>query len=186
MAAQRMVFQPVRLTGPDRAGRLVGGDRSEIMAALSDITHRHSLRCTLFAVCADGRPGLQILAKLIYPIDKSDLDPLRLLHFLAIAILVARFVGPDWKGLTTPILRSVIRCGEKALEIYCVGVLLSLAADVVLVKVSDGLAMQGRPEPGRGGCHDRHRDLAAKDQDRKSGRTETVSKMVAEPTIVPL
>jgi hypothetical protein len=40
----------------------------------------------------------QALAKLIYPIDKSDLDPLRLLHFLASAILVANFVpreGPD-------------------------------------------------------------------------------------------
>jgi len=89
---------------------------------------------------ADMMP--QILAKLIYPIDKSDLDPLRLLHFLAIALLVARLVGPDWRGLTTPVLRSAVRCGENSLEIYCVGVLLSLAAHVVLVKVSDGLVMQ--------------------------------------------
>ena len=39
-----------------------------------------------------------LLAKLIYPIDKPDLDPLRLLHFLAIAVLVAKYVRPDWNG----------------------------------------------------------------------------------------
>lgn len=76
----------------------------------------------------------QFLAKLIYPIDKSDLDPLRLLHFLAIAILVARFVPSDWRGLTTPVLRGAVRCGENSLEIYCVGVLLSLAAHLVLLR----------------------------------------------------
>ena len=84
----------------------------------------------------------QALAKLIYPIDKSDLDPLRLLHFLAIAILVANFVAREWEGLTTPLLRGAIRCGENSLEIYCVGVLLSLAAHVWLVKISGGQAMQ--------------------------------------------
>jgi len=82
------------------------------------------------------------LAKLIYPIDKPDLDPLRLLHFLAIAILVAKFVRPDWKALTTPLLRGVIRCGENSLEIYCLGVLLAFGAHVLLVEVSSGLAMQ--------------------------------------------
>ena len=84
----------------------------------------------------------QFLAKLIYPIDKSDLDPLRLLHFLAIAILIARFVPLDWRGLTTPILRSAVRCGENSLEIYCVGVLLSLVSHLVLLRVSGGVAAQ--------------------------------------------
>ena len=84
----------------------------------------------------------QALVKLIYPIDKSDLDPLRLVHFLAIAVLVAKFVPRDWKGLTTPILRSAVRCGENSLEIYCVGVLLALAAHALLVQVSAGIAMQ--------------------------------------------
>lgn len=84
----------------------------------------------------------QFLAKLIYPIDKSDLDPLRLLHFLAIAILIARFVPSDWRGLSTPILRSAVRCGENSLEIYCVGVLLSLVSHLVLLRVSGGVAAQ--------------------------------------------
>jgi hypothetical protein len=82
------------------------------------------------------------LAQLIYPINKSDLDALRLLHFLAIAILVAKFVPPDWKGLTAPIMRGAIRCGENSLEIYCAGVLLALGARVLLEKVSAASAMQ--------------------------------------------
>jgi hypothetical protein len=84
----------------------------------------------------------QVLVDLIYPIDKSDLDPLRLLHFLAIAILVAAFVPREWKGLATPILRGAIRCGENSLEIYSAGVLLSLGGRILLVKVSSGFAMQ--------------------------------------------
>ena len=83
-----------------------------------------------------------LLAKLIYPIDKSDLDPLRLLHFLAIAVLVARFVPLNWPGLATSVLRGAIRCGENSLEIYCLGVLLSLGGRMVMVEFSSGVTMQ--------------------------------------------
>jgi hypothetical protein len=82
------------------------------------------------------------LAQLIYPIDKSNLDLLRLLHFLAIVVIVAKFVPADWKGLTTPIMRGAIRCGENSLEIYCAGVLLALGAAVLLKQVSNNPAMQ--------------------------------------------
>jgi hypothetical protein len=84
----------------------------------------------------------QLLAKLIYPVDKSDLDPLRLLHFLAIAVLVARFVPSDWRGLTAPVLRGAVRCGENSLEIYCVGVVLSFVAHLLLSRISGGIAAQ--------------------------------------------
>ena len=40
------------------------------------------------------------VSKLIYPIYKSHLAPLRLLHFLALAILVSRLTPPDWHGPT--------------------------------------------------------------------------------------
>lgn len=90
----------------------------------------------------------EFLAKLIYPIDKSNLDPLRLLHFLAIAVLVMRFVARDWRGLTMPVLRAAVRCGENSLEIYCAGVLLALAGHVLLVKVSSGLALQVAVDAG--------------------------------------
>ena len=84
----------------------------------------------------------QALAKLHYPMDKSNLDPLRLLHFLAMAVLAARFVPRNWRWLMTPVVRGAIRCGQNSLPIYCLGVLLAFAGHMVLVDISDGLAMQ--------------------------------------------
>jgi hypothetical protein len=83
-----------------------------------------------------------VLAKFVYPLDKSNLDPLRLLHFSAIAVLAAWLVPRNWRGLTTPVMRSAIRCGQNSLPIYCLGVLLTFASHVVLLDISDGLAMQ--------------------------------------------
>jgi hypothetical protein len=83
-----------------------------------------------------------VLAKFVYPLDKSNLDPLRLLHFLALAVLAAWLVPRNWRGLTTPVMRGAIRCGQNSLPIYCLGVLLTFASHVVLLDVSDGLAMQ--------------------------------------------
>ena len=83
----------------------------------------------------------QALAKL-HPLDKSNLDPLRLLHFLAIAVLAARLVPRYWRGLTTPVMRGAICCGQNSLPIYCIGVLLAFASHMALFTISDGLAMQ--------------------------------------------
>jgi hypothetical protein len=84
----------------------------------------------------------QALAKLLYPWDKSNLDPLRLLHFLAIAVLAAWLVPRNWRGLTTPAMRGAILCGQNSLPIYCIGVLLTFASQLALLDISDGLAMQ--------------------------------------------
>ena len=83
----------------------------------------------------------QALAKL-HPLDKSNLDPLRLLHFLAIAVLAARFVPRNWRGLTTPVMRGAICCGQNSLPIYCLGVLLTFASHMALLDISEGLTMQ--------------------------------------------
>jgi hypothetical protein len=82
------------------------------------------------------------LAKLIYPIDKSHLAPLRLLHFLALAIAVVRLTPGHWSGLPKPLIRALIRCGENSLAVYCLSVLLSFAGFVVLSRIDQGFAMQ--------------------------------------------
>jgi len=82
------------------------------------------------------------IERLIYPINKPDLDPLRLLHFLAIAIVVAKFVPANWRGFGVIGLKGAIRCGERSLETYCAAVMLSLLADLYLIKVSDSVAAQ--------------------------------------------
>ena len=84
----------------------------------------------------------QALESLFYPLDKSNLHPLRLLHFLAIAVLAAWFVPRNWRGLMTPVMRGAIRCGQNSLPIFCLGVLLAFASHVALLDISGGLAMQ--------------------------------------------
>jgi len=84
----------------------------------------------------------QALLTLLYPMDKSNLDPLRLLHFLALAVLAAWFVPRNWRGLMTPVMRCAICCGQNSLPIYCLGVLLTFASHLALLDISEGLTMQ--------------------------------------------
>jgi len=84
-----------------------------------------------------------VVSTLIYPIYKSHLDPVRLVHFLALAVLVSRFIPWDWHGLIKPWMTAVIRCGENSLSVYSLSVLLSFAGFAVLSRISSGLAMQG-------------------------------------------
>lgn len=82
------------------------------------------------------------IPKALYPIDKPNLDPLRLLHFVMLAIVVTRFVPEKWPGFEKPVWRMAIRCGENSLETYCAGVVLSLGAYIFLTRVSDGVLAQ--------------------------------------------
>jgi hypothetical protein len=82
------------------------------------------------------------IVKLIYPIYKSSLAPLRLLHFIALAIVVSRLMPSDWHGLRKPWMMAMIRCGENSLAIYCAGVLLSFAGFVVLSRFSATVVME--------------------------------------------
>jgi hypothetical protein len=82
------------------------------------------------------------LSRLIYPIDKSNLSPLRLLHFLALAVVGVRLTARDWRGQLKPLITAMIRCGENSLAMYCLGVLLSFMGHVVLLEFSGTIAMQ--------------------------------------------
>src|SRR6266404_4924906 len=74
----------------------------------------------------------------MYPIDKTDLDVLRFAHFLALALITARFLPKDWSGLKSPWLRPLILCGQHSLEIFCLGVFLAFAGHFVLAEVGGG------------------------------------------------
>ncbi|MBR0869353.1 OpgC domain-containing protein [Bradyrhizobium tropiciagri] len=78
----------------------------------------------------------------LFPLDKSNLSPLRLLHFLALAIVAVRLVPRDWRGLSSPVLRCARSCGANSLPIYCLGVLLALVCELTLLDLSDRLVMQ--------------------------------------------
>src|SRR5580692_115702 len=84
----------------------------------------------------------QTLAHLFGPLDKSNLAPLRLVHFLAIAVLAAWLIPRNWRALKTPVMRGAIRCGQNSLPIYCLGVLLAFVSHVALLNISNGPVMQ--------------------------------------------
>jgi hypothetical protein len=83
-----------------------------------------------------------MVSGLIYPIDKSHLAPLRLVHFLALAVVVSRLMPHDWRGLMKPWMTAMIRCGENSLAVFCLSILLSFAGEVILQEISSSIAMQ--------------------------------------------
>jgi hypothetical protein len=78
------------------------------------------------------------MIKVIYPIDKTDLDMLRFTHFLALALLVARYFPRKSEILTSKWLRPMILCGQHSLPLFCFGVFLSFAAHWILVQHAQG------------------------------------------------
>jgi hypothetical protein len=84
----------------------------------------------------------QVLIRTIYPIDKTNLDPLRLTHFVALMVVLLRVLPPDLPGLTSKWLRPLILCGQRSLPVFCFGVLLSFAAHWILVQVAGGIVAQ--------------------------------------------
>ena len=79
------------------------------------------------------------MIKAIYPIDKTDLDMLRLTHFLALATIVTYFVTHDWKPLTSKWTHPLILCGRHSLPIFCLGVFLSFSAHWILTQYTKGV-----------------------------------------------
>ncbi|WP_241911647.1 OpgC family protein [Telmatospirillum siberiense] len=101
----------------------------------------------LFVVSTWHFPFLEIylpdrLESMLYPIDKTDLSPLRLVHFFALAYLVILAVPADSRLMKWRLLQPVIRCGQHPLEIFCLSIFLSFAGHMLLVELSDTLAAQ--------------------------------------------
>jgi hypothetical protein len=74
--------------------------------------------------------------------DKADLAPLRLVSFLALAIASAHIVRRDSRLLRAPIAQWIILCGQHSLQIFCLGILLSVLAYIVLTSVRADIPMQ--------------------------------------------
>jgi hypothetical protein len=78
------------------------------------------------------------LIKATYPIDKTDLDMLRLTHFLALALVVTRYFPRKSEILSSKWLRPMVLCGQHSLPIFCFGVFLSFGAHWILVQHAQG------------------------------------------------
>jgi hypothetical protein len=79
-------------------------------------------------------PVPALFLKQLWPMNKSNLAPLRLIHFLLLAYVVARLVAPSSPVLRSALARPVIICGQHSLQIFCLSILLSLLGHFVLTE----------------------------------------------------
>ncbi|WP_338494895.1 OpgC domain-containing protein [Pseudomonas trivialis] len=81
------------------------------------------------------------LSDLLYPISKTDLSPVRLVHFLALTYVTAKLLpGRAWTQ--NWLARQTCRTGRFSLEVFCLGVLLAPLADMINALAGDAFAMQ--------------------------------------------
>jgi hypothetical protein len=83
-----------------------------------------------------------MLGEFLYPISKTDLDPLRLLHFAALCYVVLCYVGQDAGWLRGWIARPIVACGRQSLQVFCLGIILSFTGQTILVQFNDSLLAQ--------------------------------------------
>jgi hypothetical protein len=81
----------------------------------------------------------KFVGEAIYPIDKTNLDVLRILHFLSLAVITLWFVPRDWSLLRSRVSWPAIVCGQHSLETFCLGVFLAFAGHFVFTEVSNRL-----------------------------------------------
>jgi hypothetical protein len=82
--------------------------------------------------------------------DKTQLGPLRLLSFLALAVVTIRVVPAGAAWLEKPAARAVALCGQNSLPIFCGGIFLSVTAHSLLLEF--GYALDRQAAVTFGGC----------------------------------
>jgi hypothetical protein len=85
-------------------------------------------------------PGLFL--KQLWPINKSNLSPLRLVPFYALVVLVATLLPRDARFLRGATARPLVLCGQQSLEIFCLSIVLSLLAHFILTEYGASVPMQ--------------------------------------------
>ena len=84
-----------------------------------------------------------------HTIDKTNLAPLRLINFLAIAVTTVAFVKPDSAFLRKRWAWPVILCGQHSLYVFCVGIVLSVLGHFLLAELYGGIFDAGGGQSGR-------------------------------------
>ena len=80
--------------------------------------------------------------KELWPADKNNLSPIRLVPFCALVVLVAIHVRGDARFLASAWARPLVRCGQQSLEIFCLGILLSALGRFALSEYGYGIPNQ--------------------------------------------
>ncbi|HWX06671.1 MAG TPA: OpgC domain-containing protein [Bradyrhizobium sp.] len=76
------------------------------------------------------------------PNDKTNLAPYRILHLLALAVVVTRFLRADSPILRWHSLTPLIKCGQNSLQVFCIGIVLSFCAHAAIEQSLNSLWVQ--------------------------------------------
>lgn len=89
-------------------------------------------------------PFPPLLAKQLWAhtLDKTNLTPLRLVDFLAIAATTVTFVKSDSRFLRKAWAQPLIVCGQYSLYVFCLGIVLAVLGHFVLDQFYDRPSMQ--------------------------------------------
>ena len=76
------------------------------------------------------------------PNDRDNLGLFRVLHLMALALLLSQLVSVDWEGFRSKLIQPILKCGEEWLASFCAGIFLALAGHFVLITSSNSLLLQ--------------------------------------------
>jgi hypothetical protein len=82
------------------------------------------------------------LGDLLYPIDKTNLDLLRYVHFMAMAYVTVTFVRANSKFLHWRLFNPLVVCGQHSLQVFCFGTFLSFLGHWIIVQINGSLLAQ--------------------------------------------
>lgn len=88
----------------------------------------------------DPFPGLFL--KELWPVNKNNLSPVRLIPFFSMVVIVAALVPADAIMFRLTAAKPVILCGQQSLEIFCLGILLSAFGHFVLSEYDSTMVIQ--------------------------------------------
>jgi hypothetical protein len=88
------------------------------------------------------RTNARLLATLIFDPDKPDLPAYRVVHFLALVILVYVFTSRHRRWLESRVAGWAITCGRSALPVLAAGMVLDTAGDLILGITKGGIPLQ--------------------------------------------
>ena len=97
------------------------------------------LSWTIHGIC-DSFPGLFL--RELWPVNKNNLAPVRLVSFFSIVIVVGSLVPMEAVFLRSPAVKPLILCGQQSLEIFCLGILLSALGHFLLSEYSSSIVTQ--------------------------------------------
>lgn len=112
-----------------------------LSAGFLAVTVAIKLYMTAFYILTGDFP--QSIVRVLYVIaDKTNLGPLRLFNFLALAHVTVSVIRRDHPAFRSIWAEPVILCGQNSLNIFCLGIFMSVLAHFLLSEINSGLIAQ--------------------------------------------